>query len=98
MNNVSDDPRLVQCFRKADCSLASRIGNQSMSISYCCANQVGLATSSASGVCSLCNVTDAEIANVTSLIHRPLTYATCVLWGLNHFRTYDGLYYDFQGS
>lgn len=92
-----DDPRLVQCYRRADCSSTSLIGNQSVSMSYCCANQAGVATSSSIGTCSLCNVTDAEIANATG-VHRTLTYATCVLWGRDHIRTFDGLYYNFAGS
>ena len=92
-----DDPRLVQCYRKTDCSDTSRIGNQSMSVPYCCGNQAGVATASSDGSCTLCTVSDEQLANATSQIQRPLSYATCVLWGLNHFRTFDGLSYDFQG-
>lgn len=93
-----DDPRLVQCFRKSDCSSPSRIGNKSMSISYCCGDQAGVAMASIDGSCSLCTASDAAVANVTSQVHRILNYATCVLWGRNHFRTFDGLFYDFQGT
>ena len=70
-----------------------------MSISYCCGDQAGVATSSSvDGSCTLCSASDAEIANATSQVHRVLNYATCVLWGLDHVRTYDGLFYDFQGA
>jgi hypothetical protein len=68
-----------------------------MSISYCCGNQAGVAATSSDGSCTLCSVSDEEIANATSQVHRVLNYATCVLWGLDHFRTFDGLMYDFQG-
>ena len=42
--------------------------------------------------------TDEEIANVTSQMRRTVNYATCVLWGRDHIRTFDGLPYDFQGT
>lgn len=68
-----------------------------MSISYCCGNRAGVATSSADGTCTLCSASDEEIANAASQAHRTLNYATCVLWGRDHFRTFDGLIYDFHG-
>jgi hypothetical protein len=68
-----------------------------MSISYCCGDQGGIATASADGTCTLCKVSDEEVANATSQVHRTLNYATCVLWGLDHVRTFDGLSYHFQG-
>ncbi|CAF0996864.1 unnamed protein product [Rotaria sordida] len=93
-----NDPRLVQCFRKDDCSIPSRIANEPMSISHCCGNQGGVATASADGSCKLCNTNDKDIANITSHAPRTLNYATCVLWGRDHIRTFDGLKYDFQGA
>ncbi len=92
-----DDPRLVQCFRKSDCSAPSLISNASVSVPYCCGNQAGVATASGNGSCSLCSASDEEIANATSQVHPVLNYATCILWGLDHVRTFDGLNYDFQG-
>jgi hypothetical protein len=68
-----------------------------MSISHCCGPQAGVATASTDGSCTLCSVSDEEIANATSQVHRTLNYATCVLWGRDHVRTFDGLIYDFQG-
>lgn len=93
-----DDPRLVQCYRRSDCSRPSRIGNESMSLSYCCGNQAGVATASTDGSCTLCSVTDEEIANATAQVQHTLSFATCVLWGRDHFRTFDGFFYDFQGT
>ncbi|CAF4582630.1 unnamed protein product, partial [Rotaria sp. Silwood1] len=93
-----NDPRLVQCYRKADCSVPSRISNESMSISYCCGDQAGVATVSADGSCKLCSTHDEDIANITAQVHRTLNYATCVLWGRDHIRTFDGFKYDFQGA
>ncbi|CAF2802982.1 unnamed protein product [Rotaria sp. Silwood2] len=93
-----NDPRLVQCFRKADCSISSRMSNESMSISYCCGDQAGVATVSADGSCKLCSSNDEDISNITTQAHRKLNYATCVLWGRDHIRTFDGLKYDFQGA
>lgn len=93
-----DDPRLVQCFRKSDCSGSSLIGNESMSISHCCESQAGVAISSADGSCKSCSENGEDNANVTGQVHRKLPYATCVLWGRDHVRTFDGLIYDFQGS
>ena len=92
------DASLVECYRRTDCSAPSRIGNQSMSIAYCCGNQAGSATAAADGTCTPCSTTDEEIADVTSKASRMLNYATCVLWGRDHIRTFDGLSYDFQGS
>jgi hypothetical protein len=97
LNWFLDDPRLVQCFRKSDCSATSSISNASMSIPYCCGNQAGVATANANGSCALCSASDEEIANATSKIHRTVDSATCVLWGPDHFRTFDGLTYDFDG-
>ena len=104
MNNIdlffnlhSDDPRLVQCYRKADCGDPSRISNQSMSLAYCCGYLAGVATSSADGSCRSCTVSDQELANATSQVQRTLTFATCVLWGRDHIRTFDGYLYEFQG-
>ncbi|CAF3556554.1 unnamed protein product [Adineta steineri] len=94
----SDDSRLVQCFRNSDCGSPSLVSADLVSVPYCCGTQAGLATkSSTGGSCSSCNATDEEIANATSQVQRTLPYATCVLWGRDHFRTFDGLIYDFQG-
>jgi len=68
-----------------------------MSIDYCCGNQAGVATASVNGSCSLCSVSAEAIANATSQAHRTVTSATCILWGPDHFRTFDGLNYDFDG-
>jgi len=68
-----------------------------VSVPYCCGNQAGVATASANGSCSLCSASDEDIANITSQVHPILNYATCILWGLDHVRTFDGLNYDFQG-
>ena len=92
------DSRLVECYRRTDCSAPSRIGNQTMSMGYCCGNQAGSATASADGTCTPCTATVEEVANATSKGVRTLNYATCVLWGRDHIRTFDGLSYDFQGS
>jgi len=67
-------------------------------MSYCCDNQAGVATASSDGTCTLCSTSNAEIANATSQVQRTLNYATCVLWGRDHVRTFDGLIYDFQGA
>ncbi|CAF4434294.1 unnamed protein product, partial [Rotaria sp. Silwood2] len=69
-----------------------------MSISYCCGDQAGVATVSADGSCKLCSSNDEDISNITTQAHRKLNYATCVLWGRDHIRTFDGLKYDFQGA
>ena len=69
-----------------------------MSMSYCCGEQAGVATASSDGTCTLCSVSDEMIANATSKIRRSLNYATCVLWGRDHIRTFDGLFYDFHGK
>ncbi|CAF3508414.1 unnamed protein product [Didymodactylos carnosus] len=93
------DPRLVQCYRKSNCSSSSKISDVLVSIEYCCANQGGIASASTQGSCTLCALTEAEIANITrTSAEKTLPYATCVLWGRDHFRTFDGLVYDFQGT
>lgn len=97
MDFSSDDPRLVRCYRKADCGKPSRIGNASMSISHCCKSQGGLATSASDKSCTPCSVNDEIIANASEKMRRTLNYATCLLWGRDHIRTFDGLFYDFQG-
>ena len=92
------DPRLVQCFRRSDCSVSSRISNKSVSLSYCCGDQAGVAVISADGTCKPCGASDEEIANVSLKIHQTLNYATCILWGRDHIRTFDGLFYEFIGA
>ena len=52
----------------------------------------------ASGACKLCTDTEEETTNIILPAPRPLNYATCVLWGRDHIRTFDGFIYDFQGS
>ena len=93
-----DDPRLVLCYRTPNCNGPSRISNTTVTAGYCCGSQSGVAIGSADGSCSMCNVTNEEIANATSHIQHSLTYATCLLWGRDHFRTFDGYTYDFLGS
>ena len=93
-----DDPRLVQCFRRADCNAASRISNATVSLSYCCGSQAGTAATSADGSCTPCTTTNEDVANSTTQAPRTLNFATCVLWGRDHIRTFDGLMYDFQGA
>ncbi|CAF3426792.1 unnamed protein product [Rotaria socialis] len=93
-----NDPRLVQCFRGSQCANTSMISNELMSISYCCGSKSGTATKSADSACTLCTDTKADTTNVTLPLARTLNYATCVLWGRDHIRTFDGFLYDFQGS
>lgn len=98
-SHFSDDPQLVQCFRRADCSAASRISNATVSLGYCCGVLAGTAASSAGGSCTPCTATDDDLANATiTQAPRKLNFATCVLWGRDHIRTFDGLMYDFQGA
>ena len=74
------------------------ISNRSMSVSYCCNDQSGVATSSADGTCRLCTESTDGITEATSQVHRTVNFATCVLWGRDHVRTFDGFLYDFQGA
>jgi len=92
-----DDTRLVKCFRRTDCASTSLISNQSMTVPYCCGTKAGVATSSADGTCRLCTENDADLATVSSQVQRVVNFATCVLWGRDHVRTFDGLLYDFLG-
>ncbi|XP_071944579.1 SCO-spondin-like [Antedon mediterranea] len=43
-----------------------------------------------------CNLLEPE--NVTSTTESLLPFATCVFWGTEHFRTFDGLRYNFLGG
>ncbi|CAF4128837.1 unnamed protein product, partial [Rotaria magnacalcarata] len=92
------DPRLVQCYRESLCLNTSMISSELMSISYCCGSKSGTATKTVGGTCSLCTDTVAETTNVTLPLQPTLNYATCVLWGRDHIRTFDGFIYDFQGA
>ncbi|CAF2003035.1 unnamed protein product [Rotaria magnacalcarata] len=96
--SFSGDPRLVQCYRESLCLNTSMISSELMSISYCCGSKSGTATKTVGGTCSLCTDTVAETTNVTLPLQPTLNYATCVLWGRDHIRTFDGFIYDFQGA
>lgn len=59
-------------------------------------------------MCAFCNQTysisdsdpdfDTDIRFYEGSKNNDLTFRTCVLWGLNHFRTFDGTQFEFGGE
>ncbi|CAF4176668.1 unnamed protein product [Rotaria socialis] len=59
-----------------------------MNVSKCCSNWTG----------SNCDQVATSNDTLTSNDNEPLPFATCVLWGLFHYRTFDNTQFEFIGS
>jgi len=96
---------LVTCYKESFCK--NEFTGNTYTSSYCCQKLNGTSYGTAN-MCAFCNQTysisdsdpdfDTDIRFYEGSKNNDLTFRTCVLWGLNHFRTFDGTQFEFGGE
>ncbi|CAF1170552.1 unnamed protein product, partial [Didymodactylos carnosus] len=83
---TNSDKLLQEITRRANSSTACPYTRQA-NITKCCTNYTG------SNCDQIANGNSSQLAD-----NSPLPFATCVLWGLFHYRTFDGTHFEFTGG